>query len=175
MKSILLKQAATCGLYIGLALIVVSLLDYLFGFYGQNKVFNLISYVIMIVGIAWATIWYRDKDLGGFVTYGQAVSFGVVLSACFGIVSAVFVILLTTVIAPEYMERALEITYDKLLEKGTISEDQADAMIAMSKKLANPIFTFFTSILGSVIMGLVISLISSIFIKKNPPVTSDIN
>ncbi len=171
MKPNFLKHTATYGLYIGLALIILTLIDYVAGLYGQNKIFSLLQYVVMIGGIVWATINYRNTEMGGFISYGQSLGYGVVLSVFFGVVSAVFTVILVTVIDPAYMEHAMDLLRENLLEEGKVSEDQIDAMMAMSEKFANPVFTFFTNIIGAVFMGLIITLITSIFTKKVQPFT----
>ncbi len=173
MKSNFMKHAATYGLYIGLALIILTLVDYLMGFYGQNQLFNLIQYAVMIGGIAWATIQYRNKEMGGFISYGQSVSYGVMMSVCFGLVSVVFTILLMTVIDPGYMGKVMEITSEKLLEQGAMSEAQIEQMMEMSAKMGpfTLITTFIGGIIGLVVAGLIISLITSIFTKKAAPFT----
>ncbi|MCL2097937.1 MAG: DUF4199 domain-containing protein [Bacteroidales bacterium] len=167
MKSPLLRHAATYGLYVGLALIVMTLLDYLLGYYGQNRVFGLINYLIMIIGIVWATIQYRDNEKDGFISYGDSVGYGVLLSLFFAIITVVFSLIFVNFISPDYMEHVMNITRDKLYEAGRLTEDQIEMSITMMENMR-----WLSLILGVfliVLIGLVISLIASIFIKRNKP------
>jgi hypothetical protein len=173
MNSPLVRHAATYGFYIGLALIVRSLLDYLFGFYGQNQAFNIVAYLIMAIGIVWATIQYRDKEKEGFISYGDSVGYGTLLSLFFGAITAVFTVILVTLISPDYMEHVMNMTRDALYEDGLFTEEQIEMTIAMMEKFRSPVFILFGGIIGSVIVGLIISLIASIFIKRNRPMFNE--
>jgi hypothetical protein len=170
MESPLVRHAATYGLYIGLALIIRSLLDYLLGFYGQNFAFYILSYLIMIAGIVWATVQYRDKEKGGFISYGDSVGYGVLLSLFYGIIISVFSIILIHLISPDYMENVYNMAREKLYEDGRLSEEQIEMSIAMMEKFKGPVFMLFSGIIVQMFFGLIISLITSIFIKRNKPI-----
>jgi hypothetical protein len=163
-----LRHSATYGLIIGLALVILSLIDYVLGLYGQNKLFKLLSYVIMAGGIVYAAIHYRNREMGGFITYGQVVSYGLLTSVFFGIVTAVFSVLLITVIDPSYIDKVLDIAVQQLYEQG-YTEQQIDMALDMSRRFSTPVFTFIGGIISSVIMGLILSLIAAIFVKRNNP------
>jgi uncharacterized membrane protein YkvI len=172
MKSPLVRHAATYGLYIGLVLIVLALFSNLL-FDQQNKAFDIIStWLIPILGIAWATIQYRDKEKGGLISYGDSVGYGTLLALFYGIVSAVFTVILVTVIDPGYMERVMELTRITLEDSGLYSDQQLDVMMAWTEKLSTPPILFAFGVIGSVIIGVIISLIASIFIKRNKPMFS---
>jgi len=169
MKSPLLRHTATYGLYIGLALIVLSLISNLL-FDQQNKTFNLLStWLIPILGICWATIQYRDKEKGGFISYGDSVGYGTLLALFYGIVTAVFTVILVTIIDPEYIGRTMELTRIAFEESGLYSDQQIDVMMAWTEKFSTPPILFIFGVIISIIIGVIISLIASIFIKRNKP------
>ena len=169
MKSPLLRHAATYGFYIGLVLIVLALLSYLL-FDQQNKAFNILSnWLIPILGIAWATVQYRDKEKGGFLSYGDSVGYGTLLALFYGIITSVFAVILVTAIDPNYMERVAELSRIAFEESGMYSEQQIDVMMAWTEKFTTPPFLFFLGVLGTVIIGVIISLIVSIFTKRTKP------
>jgi hypothetical protein len=174
MKSPLVRHAATYGLYVGLALIVLSLLDYLLGFYGKNTAYIIFNHLVMAAGIVWATIQYRDKEKGGFISYGDSVGYGVLLSLFLGIVSSVFTIVLVTIISPDYMEHVMNITLEKLYEQGTLTDAQIEMTVKMMEKMSGPLILFISGVISSVIMGLIISLIASIFTRRNRPMFTGI-
>jgi len=168
MKSPLLRHTATYGLYIGLALIVLSLISNLL-FDQQNKTFNLLSnWLIPILGICWATIQYRDKEKGGFISYGDSVGYGTLLALFYGIVTAVFTVILATIIDPEYIGRTLELTRIAFEESG-LPEQRIDYLMAVAEQFSRPGWMFIGGVIGSVVLGVIISLIASIFIKRNKP------
>ena len=169
MKSPLLRHAATYALYIGLVLIVLSLLDYLLGFYEKNLAFKIFTYISVIACIVWATIQYRDKEKGGFLSYGDSVGYGVLLSLFYGIISAVFMVIFVTYIDTHYFERTLDITRELFYESGRYTEEQIDALMVWQEKFNGPVFLFIGTIIRLLLGALVVSLIASIFIKRNKP------
>ena len=167
MKNNFFQSAAMHGLIIGLALIVFSLLDWALGFYGQNTGFSLLTYVIIFCGLLWAGFSYR-KSLGGYISYGQAFGYSVMVAAFFAFVSTIFSLILTNIIDPTYMERIMEFTEQKLLEAG-LPESQIDNALEMSKKFSNPAITFIIGFLGSTFFSTIIALITSAIVKRNNP------
>jgi len=127
----------------------------------------------MALGIIWATIQYRDKEKDGFISYGDAVGYGTLLSLFFGIIIAVFSVLLVTIISPDYMEHVMNIARDKLYEDGRFTEEQIEMSIEMMEKFRGPVLAFIFSVIWMVFVGLVISLITSIFIKRTRPMFSE--
>jgi hypothetical protein len=162
MKNSFWQNAVTYGFIIGLLLIILSLVDWQLGFYGQKVAFSMLSYVVMIGGLVWSALAYR-KQLGGYISYGQLVGFGVVTVVVYTLVSGLFTILLTQVIDPSYMEKVWAITEDALIAKGT-PDQQISVIIEMGRKFAT--ISLLIGLVMSVIMGTVISLITSAFIQR---------
>ncbi|MEZ5195054.1 MAG: DUF4199 domain-containing protein [Bacteroidales bacterium] len=67
------KHSFLYGIYLGVALIIVSLIFYILGLYGEQWT-GYISYVVLLAGIIMTSIAYRNKYLGGFITFGQSFS-----------------------------------------------------------------------------------------------------
>ena len=86
------KSAITCGIYMGIAAIIYSVILYATG-QSFNKTLGYISIIIYIVGIVWAMLYYR-KLQGGVLTYGQGVGFATALMLFAGILYAIYMILL---------------------------------------------------------------------------------
>ena len=172
MKSNFLRHTALCGLFIGLALVLLNVVDSLLGFYSTNKLFNLLNYAIPAGGIIWGALQFRNKEAEGFMPYGQVVGYGVLTAVFFGIIVAIYTILLLTVIDPSYVDRALALAAEQLYAVGTLTEQQIDQALEISAKMMrNPWWTFFSGLFGAVIEGLVIALIAGIFIRRNRPST----
>ena len=64
-------NALSYGLIVGAVLILFSLLMFLLGMH-TNKYLGYLGYVFLIAGMAWGTLEYRKKYLGGFISYGKA-------------------------------------------------------------------------------------------------------
>lgn len=149
----------------GILLVVLSLVTYLLGVIKPPFWVSLINYAIMIGVIVWGTKKYRDEVLGGAITYGNALGFGVMISLFAGIIVAVFTFIQMTVIDPEYVTKLLAIVEEELASKG-MADDQIEMAIEMQKKFMTPAFITVTAIFGMVLTGFIFSLITSIFLKK---------
>jgi hypothetical protein len=172
MKPNFVRHTALYGLLIGLALVLLAVVDSFFGFYGTNKLFSLLNYAVPAGGIIWGALQFRNKESEGFMAYGQVVGYGVLTAVFFGIVVAVYSILLVTVIDPAYVDRVQTLAAEQLYAAGTLTEQQIELALEMSAKMMlNPWWTFFAGVFGAVLEGLIISLIAGIFIRRNRPAT----
>jgi hypothetical protein len=172
MKPNFVRHTAIYGLFIGLALVLLSTVDHLLGFYSTNKFFNLLTYAIPAGGIVWGALQFRNKEAEGFMSYGQVVGYGVLAAVFFGIIMAIYTILLVTVIDPSYVDRVQALAAEQLYATGTLTEHQIDQALEMSAKmLRNPAWSFISNLVGALLEGLIISLIAGIFIRRNRPST----
>jgi len=161
----MLKSSMTSGLILGIALVVYSLVIYIMGMIKPPFWVGIINYVIIIAGIIYGTKKYRDEDLGGEISYSQALGFGVLVCIFASIISGIYMILLTTVIDPEYMTKMMSAIEEEYVKLG-MSEEQIEASMKMVGKMQSPIFMALSSIIGFAFMGTIFSLITSAFLKK---------
>jgi hypothetical protein len=167
MKNSLIQSASVHGLLIGLALVILSLIDWAFGFYGQNVGLSLLHYVIIIGGLLWCGFAYR-KQCGGYASFGGVFIYSLMVAIFYAFIASVFSVLLTQVIAPDYVERLMAITEDKYYELG-LSSQQIDKMIDFSSQLMQPMILFLSGLFGTILSSLIIALITSAIVKKNNP------
>jgi len=159
------KVAMNYGTLYGLAGIAVTLLFYFLGIDIQSKIPRLINVAVLVVFIYMGIKSYRDEDLSGFISYGKSLGTGTLISLFGGIISAIFTVIFFTYIAPEVAEQIINSSQEELAEKG-MSEDQIEQAINMTRMFMSPVWLFLFSILGATFMGFVLSLIISIFTKK---------
>ena len=163
------KTAYIYGLYIGIASIIFSAILYVAG-QSFNQTLAYLSSIIVIVGVIWSQINYR-KLQDGVLTYGQGVGVAVLAMLFAGILSAIYTILLYKVIDPALYDQYLlfveETTTNKLMERG-LSDQQIAQTLELTKRFQNPIILAIGALVNSVIVGLIVGLITSIFVKKKP-------
>lgn len=157
------QTTLTWGIILGFVGVIYSLLLYFMGQF-QNRTLGFLGIVISIVFIYLGIKAYRDQSLGGFISYGRSLGTGVLISVFAAIISTIFMVILFTSIDPGLIDTILQQSQDKMTERG-MSADQIDKALEFSKKLFIPI-TAFSALLMNVFWGLVISLIVSIFTKK---------
>lgn len=125
---------------------------------------------LLLMGVAFYFIYtavqaHRDHDRGGYISVGQAVGLGTLAGVISGLITAVWVYLFMTFIAPDMMDAIKEVTMRQMEEQG-----QSDEQIEQAMKMAAPFFSsgaiaFFATFF-SVIIGTISGLISGFALKK---------
>jgi hypothetical protein len=171
-KSTFWRSAMVYGLYVGIILTLFSVILYVTG-QTLNKTLGYLSIPIYIAAIAVAQINYRNRDLDGVMSYGQALGFAAALMLFSGIITALYALIIYK-IDPGLIEQAKNLQEQKLAANG-MSDDQIDAAMQMAGKFMTPGFMAISGLLGSVIMGTIIGLVTSIFTQKkgNPDLFDD--
>jgi len=162
-----LKYAMTYGAIIGLVLVVYSVLLYLTDFY-FNKTMGFIQYIIIFIGIYLGTKTYRDKALGGYIKYGRALVFGMIISVFVGIIIVFFNFIMMRYIDPGLIDKNMAVIEESLQNNRFIQPDMMDATLESSRKSLTSIWSLPIEIFVFTLIRFVISLITSAFLKKNP-------
>jgi hypothetical protein len=158
------KANLNSGLILGLVAIVYSLVVYFMDL-SFNKVQGYVFLVVLIFLLFFLIRSYRNNSLFGNITYGQALGAGVVICLYYAIISAVFTYILYAYIDPELSKKQLAFMEEVLQQKG-MSQEIIDASLKMQEKFLKPAIIAPFSILANMFYGTIISLIVSIFVKK---------
>ncbi len=160
------KHAMTYGLYIGIALIVLSLVYYLLDVYAE-KWTGYISYVVLLLGIIFSQIKYRDDRLGGYITFGQSFSTGFLTGLFAAVLTAIFSYFFISYLGEDFIDTLLQKSEEAMIEaRPNMSDDQIEQSMNMARKFMSPgIMTIF-SFLGSTVVSLILALIAAIFTKR---------
>jgi hypothetical protein len=121
----------------------------------------------MIGGIILGQLAYK-KALGGTLTYGQAVGVGVLTMVFASLISGIYTYLLYAVIDPSLQEQLRIFTEEQIIQQGKVPEEQLEMAVNMAAKFQTPPIMFAMAVVGGAFIGTIISLITAIFIKKNP-------
>lgn len=158
------KANLTNGIILGLISIVYTLVLYFL-----DMTFNkTLGYIFMIVQIGilfYMLKSYRDTYLHGYMTYGQSLGAGVVIILYSTILTTIFSYILYKFIDTGLTAKLLTITEEGMVKKG-MTQTQIDAGMTMSKKMLTPGFMMISGFLGSMFFGTVVSLLVSIFTRK---------
>ncbi len=166
------KANLTNGLILGLIGIVYSLIIYFLDL-SFNKAQGFVFMVLQVVILYYLLKSYRDNFLYGNITYGKALGAGLVICLYYAILIAIFNYILYTVIDPALLSKQLAFTEEMMLKKG-LPQAQIDAGMAIQSKIMKPAIMAPLSIFGTMLWGLIISLIVGIFVRKegNPLIDS---
>ncbi len=171
----LFQHALRWGLIVGAISIALTCVFYAVDYAMlANWKMGILVLVVLIGLTIYAGISYRNET-GGFLAYGKAFQHGFVLMAVSGLLSTAFTALLYTVIDPDLPAKLVDVAMENaaaMMQSFGMPEDQMDK--ALEDARARTVNQFSVSGLGmaygiGLIIYAVLSLITSIFVRKNPP------
>ena len=167
------KQALNFGLILSLAMILLSLLWYILDL-STNKAVGYVGYAVLLAGIIISEINYRDRKLGGYITYGKSLSTGFLTGLFASIIVGIYTFIYFTVIAPEMVDILIRAAEDNMIEKSPdLTDDQLDMAMNMTRKMMTPLGMSFWATLSNIFFSLIFALIVSIFVRKDPNTISE--
>jgi len=156
------------GILIGLLIIIYSFVLFVTG-QEMNQALGWISIAVLpIVGIFLAHKAFKQANQG-FMSYGQGLGIGVLLSLISGSLTTIFSYIYRTFIDPDLAARMLEKMRAKLEAVGNMSDTQIDQMLSMSTKFSTGPIGFAVGILSALLLGLVFSLVIAAITKNAKP------
>jgi hypothetical protein len=169
------KANMTNGLILALEGIAFYLALYFFDL-TFNKSIGYINIPIQLGLLYFLLKSYRDNFMHGQITYGQSVGAGMVMFVYVAIIMAIFTYVMWAVIDPRMAKKSLAVAEEAMVKKGT-PQAAIDAGMSFTAKIMKPGIMAFFSIFGSLIGGVIYSLLVSIFIKKegNPLIDTPAN
>lgn len=156
--------AMSYGLYLGLALILNSVIFYVMGNL-FSPVCGYITYGIIIGGLILAMKTYRDYQAEGGVTYGKALGLGTLQSLFASLIFAFFTFVLFKLVDKGLTDKFLSFLEEQFVKSG-VTETQIDALMPMYRKVMSPVFYSFAQVLSVTFYGFLFSLVVAIFFKK---------
>lgn len=160
------KTALMPAIYLAIVLILMSVIFYVTGNMFATWA-QYVTYPVIIAGIVLGQITHK-KALGGTLTYGQSLGSGVITLVYASVVTGVYSYLLYKVIDPTLLDQLRAFLEQKIVQQGKVPEGQIDMAVNMAMKFQTPPLSFVIGIFGGALMGLIISLITGIFVKKTP-------
>ena len=133
----------------------------------NNMGLSLISTAILIVGIVLAHKNFKTAN-GGFMTYGQGLGIGSLLSVIVGVFSGIFLYIYLKFIDSTVIEKMQEAQYIEMEKRG-MSEEQMEQAVQLSQKMTGPEMMVVWAILGTLFFGFILSLIISAITKHTRP------
>ena len=160
-KSIILNY----GLYLGVIGVIVHLTLWTTGhiieLQSLNSILNIGTMIAFIIfGIK------KFKTLNSsFITWGEAVKIGLGIVMVSAVISVIYTLLFTTVIAPDFQELAMKAQEQKWLDAG-LSEGEVENATQMAKKFQSPGIISAMILAMSAFLGFVVSAIIAALMKK---------
>ncbi len=128
---------------------------------------QLLFLVVFVSFIVLGSINYR-KNNNEFMSYGQGVGQGVLVSLFGSILLGFFTYAFFKFASPESLQEIIDMTESKLEDQG-LSEDQIEMTMKMQTKIMTPGIMGIITIFTYVFLGLIVSLITAAILKKENP------
>ena len=169
MKNVVKKY----GLYAALTSAMLFVVSFMIGrnlSYGTQEVLGYISIILPLVFVYFAIKYYRDTEKEGFISFKEALMLGLMITLCTAIAIAFADLLITTVIYPEFVTEYSETMLQKLKE--TVPAEQFEVkkaeLMAQIEAYGTPGFMALLMFVTVMLIGFVMSLLSSLILKRTP-------
>ncbi|QCE42215.1 DUF4199 domain-containing protein [Psychroserpens sp. NJDZ02] len=138
--------------------------------YATNMQKNLVIGTVNILGtvavFVLAIIEYK-KTNNNYLTLGQAIKVGLGTAAIGGILIALYTYIHYTYLQPEFIEAMREVQIVQLQKQAdNMTSEDADLAMSMLDTFSSPGFISTVSLIGSLIFGLIVSLIAGLVLKS---------
>lgn len=173
-SSPLVKSAITSGVYLGLVSIFMSVVIWALGLIESMGLFGgaiigLLTFVITFILLFIFTKNYRNKELGGYISFGEAFKFAILAVIISTIISVIYTYVFHAFVAPDYLENLMAImqqkTADFMASKG-VPEATMDDALAKFDEIPTMAKTLRQAALAGIIGGGIISLIIAAIARK---------
>ncbi len=160
--------AALISIALGLVASTAGLIDYTQQNSAGNWIISLLNYAIVIGALVMGMKKHRT-DLGGYMTFGQGFMVGLWATLIMAVITLVWTYVNFSFIEAGAIETMMEASRDQMIERG-LSEEQIDQAMQFSSWMMNPAMLSIFGAIGSLIGGLIISLIVAAVMQRKPPV-----
>lgn len=175
----MIKKSITSGLIAGGILVGCFLIthllfmkDFCASSWGIGEILGYSSMIIALTAIFFGVKAYRDKALGGKITFGKAFIMGMSISAVAGIIFGIYVYVLYTFISPDLSGKMIEIYREKIRTSGQTQEviteqlNEFDSEAELWKNIPLQSFAMFMTVF---MIGVLISLVTAAILKRREP------
>ena len=155
---------STKGIVIALILVLLALATYFLDLQANGPL-QWIGYAVFIGGIIWSVMSY-GKQINYNSTFGNYFAHGFKVGALVTAIMIIYVIIFV-VVFPDFKEKAISEARKAMKEKNSLTEEQINAGLEMTKKFFM-VFLVGGTLVGYLFFGAIASLIGAAVTKKDP-------
>ena len=159
-------EALKHAMYFGLMLGVVFALNFFFSTLHNGWFVLLMLFVTFTIPylVYRLTVDCRDRVSGGVISYGAALWYGTQLFFYAALISAVFKFIYFKFLNPDYLPNMINESLKILDELNMLSGELTEEQV---RQLLTPLYVTMQYIWMDVIMGVLVSLVTAAFAKKD--------
>lgn len=164
------KNALRCGLMLAGVIILLDLLTYIFVFADMGMMVGLLISLVTIGIYIGLYIYYgknyRNKYRNGFITYGQAFLFCLVMAVVSTIVISLYYYIFYAFFDPARGINEAQKAVEIISENASIPDETKELYIQKIMDGANPLSKLTGSLMNNAIFSIVMAAIAALFIRK---------
>jgi len=158
------KFSLNYGLILGGIGVVFGLMLYMADAHtAQSTVNSVVSLVLSVGVIFWGILNFRKAN-GGYLTIGQALKLGAGIALIAGIISVLYLLLLSNVLDPDFASKSMDARLAEAAADNNLTPEQIQQQKEMGLKffwVGYPII-----LIANIIIGLIIGLVGGLIFKK---------
>lgn len=159
------KAALIYGLILGAIGVAFSIILHVMELDYQRSWANTAISILLIIILIVVGIYQFKTSNGGFLSLKEALKVGIGVALVGSIISIIYLLVLTNVIAPEFVDKSFEIAKPAMQEQyPKMTSAQIDDIIATQKKYFW--ITYPTIVIFNLFIGFVTALITGLALKK---------
>lgn len=159
------KYSLNYGLILGAIGVAFSLMLFLVDAHTSNSpVVQVVNIVISVAIIFWGILSFRKAN-AGLLSIGQALKLGAGISVVAGVLSVLYLLLLSNVLDPDFARAVTEARIAEAAASGNMTPEQIEQSVEMGEKFFW--FGYPVILIMSVIFGLIIGLVGGLIFKKS--------
>jgi hypothetical protein len=168
------KSSMNYGIYLGIISILLSVIIWAGGIMEKMGIFGsaiigLISLLITFIALFIFTKIYRNKEVGGYISFGHAFKFAFLVVVFSIIISSIYNYIFYTVIDPDYMKNMMLMLQEKTqqyMQKVGAPESQIEKTMEKFEEIPSIWKTLRQGVIYGIVGGGIISLIVAAIVKK---------
>jgi len=152
------------GMIGGLLCLVIGFIQYLLGVHSMTSlVIGALAMLFAIIFPVLAIRTHRNRDLGGYISYGRGFGTGLLTALIIGLINAIWIIILFHVIAPTGSEVTL---YEDAIKESGMSEEALENAMAKTDILMT-LYAAAATMVVYTVLGLIASLIAAAVLRND--------
>jgi len=160
------------ALIMAIGQIVLTLIGFFLGYQtdkiNQGSWFGLVPLLYAIVVYCMGIKAVREEDAGKYLTYGKGVGTGTLIALYSGLIGSIYAYIHFTFVNPSFPDFLIEASRVKWAAKN-MSDSQMDGAEKGIRMFTKPAIQAVVGFILTICLGVIISLIASAFLKRNPP------
>lgn len=163
LKKIVWREAATGGLYLGLAWVAAIAVEYIAE---SGTGTGWIKFIALVALVYLFTRRVSARYTNGF-SYGQSMGFIIKMMLFSGVIAGLGQYIFQNFVNPEYFQSILDTMEATMASMNIYTDDQLEMMIgSLASAYRNPLLMVLSGIFNMVVGGGIVGLVLSAFLKK---------